>query len=109
MNSITQLPQTHDGNTAIIVFLDRLSKMTVLAPAKTQVVAKKLATIFMDKVCSSFGILESTVSDKDTRFTSLFFKEICSRWSIKQNVSTAFHPQTDGQRERESLESLKRC
>ena len=100
MDLITQLPQTHDGNTAIIVFVDRLSKMTVLAPTKTQIGAKEFAQIFMDRVCSRFGIPESIVSDRDTRFTSLFFKEVCSRLSIKQNMSTAFHPQTDGQTER---------
>ena len=100
MDLITKLPKTSNGNTAIIVFVDRLSKMAILAPAKTEIGAKEYAGIFIDRVCSRFGFPESIVSDRDTRFTSAFFKEVCSRLNIKQNMSTAFHPQTDGQTER---------
>ena len=92
--------QTERGQTAIIVFVDRMSKMTVLSPARTDMGAKEVAHIFMDKVCSRFGFPKSIVSDRDTRFTSAFFKEVCLHLSIKQNMSTAFHPQTDGQTER---------
>ena len=100
MDLITQLPKTEKGHTAIIVFVDRLSKMTVLSPARTDMGAKEVAHIFMDKVCSRFGFPKSIVSDRDTRFTSAFFKEVCLHLNIKQNMSTAFHPQTDGQTER---------
>ena len=94
MDLITQLPETHNGNTAIVVFVDRLSKMAILAPVKTGINAKDYAHVFMDRVGSKFGIPESIVSDRDPRFTSAFFKEMCLRLGIKQNMSTAFHPQT---------------
>lgn len=100
MDLITQLPPTNLGNTAIIVFVDRMSKMTILAPAKTTIGAREFAQIFMEKVCCRFGIPEYLVSDRDGRFTSAFFKEVCSRLGIKQSMSTAYHPQTDGQTER---------
>ena len=100
MDLITQLPKTEAGNTAIVVFVDRMSKMTVLTAAKTAMGAKDFAHLFMDRVCSRFGFPDSIVSDRDTRFTAAFFKEFCLRLGIKQNMSTAFHPQTDGQTER---------
>ena len=100
MDLITQLPQTADGHTAIVMFVDRLSKMAILAPTKTTLGAKEFAQLFMERVFSRIGIPESILSERDTRFTSAFFKEFCQWLGIKQNMSTAFHPQTDGQTER---------
>ena len=100
MDLITQLPETNNHNTAIVVFVDRLSKMAILAAVKTSISAKEFAHVFMDKVCSRFGVPDTIVSDRDPRFTSAFFKEVCLGLDIRQNMSTAFHPQTDGQTER---------
>ena len=100
MDLITQLPPTHNGNTAIVVWVDRLSKMVILAPAKTAIGSKEFAQLFMERFCSRVGFPESIVSDRDPRFTTAFFVDLCKAFHIKQRMSTAFHPQTDGQTER---------
>ena len=61
---ITQLPETNNHNTAIVVFVDRLSKMAILAAVKTSISAKEFAHVFMDKVCSRFGVPDTIVSDR---------------------------------------------
>ena len=47
-----------------------------------------------------YGILAKVITNRDTRFTSKFAKEQCDALQIKKNISTAYHPQTDGQSER---------
>ena len=56
------------------------------------------------------GILTKLISDRDTRFTSSWFKELCRALGVAQNLSTAYHPQTDGQSERtnQTMEGLLR-
>jgi hypothetical protein len=100
MDLITQLPETLRGHSAIIVFVDRLTKMVHLAPATTSVSSQEFAQIFLKEVYAKHGMPKSIVSDRDPRFTSDFFREFCRCLEIEQNLSTAFHPQTDGQTER---------
>ena len=96
----TQLPKTENGHTAIIVFVDRLSILTVLSPARTDMGAKEVAYIFMDKVCSRFGFPKSIVSDRDTRLRLLSSGRCAYTSALSRTCNTAFHPQTDGQTER---------
>ena len=103
MDIITQLPETPRGNSAIAVFVDRLTKMTHLAATKTSFTSKEFADHFLKEVFAKHGCLKDIVSDRDARFTSEFFQEVCQQLRVKQNMSTAYydyHPQTDGQTER---------
>jgi transposase InsO family protein len=59
-----------------------------------------VAKLFKDRVFPFTGLPKKIISDRDTRFTSMFFVEICSQLGIKQNLSSAYHPQTDGQSEK---------
>jgi transposase InsO family protein len=59
-----------------------------------------LAMEYKQKVFPFVGIPSKIILDRDTRFTSHFAKEVCAQLRIKQNVSTAYHPQTDGQLEK---------
>jgi len=97
---ITQLPETVKGHTAIITFVDRLTKMTHLVPTATTVGGKKFADIFIKEIFFKHGLPTSIVSDRDPRFTSDFSKEFNRQMGIEQHMSTAFHPQSDGQTER---------
>lgn len=110
MDLITQLPETKRGNTAIVVFVDRLSKMVRLVPVKTSIDAEEYAHVFVREVFAKHGLPASIVSDRDPRFTSEFFQQLCKLLDIKQRMSTAFHPQTDGQTERmnRTLEEMLR-
>ena len=100
MDLITQLPETLHGNSAIIVFVDRLTKMVRLVPAATSIGAKDFAHAFTREVYSKHGMPISIISDRDPRFTSDFFRDFCRHLQIELHMSTAFHPESDGQTER---------
>ncbi len=100
MDLITKLPSTKSGNDAIIVYVDRLSKMVHFRACTTKITAVDLADYFLQDVIRLHGIPAEIMSDRDSKFTSTFWKAMCSRLKIQQCMSTSFHPQTDGQTER---------
>ena len=108
---ITRLPESVRGNNAIIVFVDRLSKMVHLAPTTMKVTSQEYAEIFLKEVYSKHGMPTDIVSDRDPRFTSEFFRLFCQSLGIQQNMSVAFHHETDGQTERmnQFVESVLRA
>lgn len=110
MDLITHLPTTVRGHTAIVVFVDRLTKMAHLAPSYDTLSAAGFADLFLTEVFRRHGLPESIVSDRDSRFKSAFFSTICSHLGISQNMSSAFHAETDGQTERtnRTLEDMLR-
>lgn len=100
MDLIVSLPQTSAGFTAIAVFVDRLSKMTHLAPCRDDTSAETLAEIFVQNVFKLHGLPSQIVSDRDPRFTGKFWRALMQRLEVSQAMSSAFHPQTDGNTER---------
>lgn len=100
MDLITDLPVTPRGHDSILVFVDRLSKMVHFAPTTKSAGADEMARLYVDKVWSLHGLQSEIVSDRDPRFTGHFWKEVLRIVGTKQAMSTAFHPQTDGQTER---------
>jgi len=82
------------------VFVDRLSKRVHLAPVDTSITAPQLARVFVDTVVKHHGVPEIIVSDRDPRFVSDFWGSLFRLLGTQLNISTAFHPQTDGQTER---------
>ena len=100
MDFITQLPPSTKGNDAIMVVVDRLSKMTHAIPNKTNDSAEDCAKLFVDKIYCSHGLPLEIISDRDTKFTSDFWKELMRLLNVKQGMSTSYHPRTDGQTER---------
>ncbi len=110
MDLITQLPRTKRGNDAIIVVVDKLTKMSHFIACKTAISATEVATLFMNEIVRHHGLPSSIVSDRDARFTSSFWKSLWKLLGTKLNMSTAFHPETDGQTERmnRTLEQMLR-
>jgi hypothetical protein len=100
LDLITDLPETKDGHTAIVVFVDRLSKMVHLAPCTKNVDAEGLGELIEHHIFRLHGVPQDLVSDRDVRFKSTFWQESCSGLNIKLSRSTAQHPQSDGQTER---------
>ena len=100
MDFIVQLPRTRNGKDAIVVFVDRLSKMVHFAASTTTATAEDTARIFRHDVFRLHGVPMQLVTDRDSKFTAAFWKEVCRLLGIEQAMSTAFHPQTDGQTER---------
>lgn len=111
MDLITALPKTKHGHDAIMVVVDRLTKMVHFAPTVTSVTPPQLAKLFFDTVFRHHGFPRSIVSDRDPRFTSLFWKSLFkNHMGTKLAMSSANHPQSDGQTERanRTLEDLIR-
>ena len=101
MDFIVGLPQS-DGFTQIWVVVDRLTKMAHFVPLRTgaKSPAKDLAIAFAREVWRLHGLPADIVSDRGSVFISNFWKELMEHLGVELNLSTAFHPQTDGQTER---------
>jgi hypothetical protein len=82
------------------VFVDRLSKRILIAPTTDEVTAEGVAALFLGTVFRHHGLPLELVSDRDPRFTSAFWRSLAERLGTRLNMSTAAHPQTDGQTER---------
>ena len=102
MDFITGLPVS-EGFNAICTVVDRLSKERHYAPCVATdqgTSAEATADILMRYVFRSHGLPESIISDRGPQFVSLVWKALCQRLKIDVKLSTAFHPETDGQTER---------
>lgn len=97
---ITDLPETPSGHTAIFVVVDMLTKMAHFVPTVTALNTEGLARLFVREVWRLHGLPQEIISDRDPRFTGHFTREVCRLIGTKQSMSTAFHPQSDGQTER---------
>ncbi|KAE8955818.1 hypothetical protein PF011_g31683 [Phytophthora fragariae] len=100
MDFIFGLPRDAEGRTGVLVFVDRFSKMVHLAPVAAEVTADESAELFLDLVFRHHGLPESIVSDRDPRFTSAFWTRLFALLDTRLLMSTAAHPETDGQTER---------
>ncbi|GMF52190.1 unnamed protein product [Phytophthora fragariaefolia] len=94
------LPPDVAGNTGVVVFGDRLSKMAHLAGVPDTIDGEGTATLFLDRVFRQHGLPEAVVSDRDPRFTGKFWTSMFAVLDTRLDMSTADHPQTDGQTER---------
>ena len=96
MDFITKLPRTSRGNDTIWVIVDRLTKSAHFLPMKETYSMDKLAKLYVNDIVSLHGVPLSIVSDRDSRFTSRFWKSFQDALGTKLNLSIAYHPQTDG-------------
>ena len=100
MDFIFGLPPDAQGRTGLLVFVDRLSKMVHLAAVHDSITAEQTAHLFMDLVFRMHGMPIDIVSDRDPRFTASFWQELFRLLGTSLSMSTADHPETDGQTER---------
>ncbi len=91
-----------DSYDLILVIVDRLTKMVHYVPVKITIDAPDLAKMIINVVVRHHGVLESIVTNQSSLFTSKFWFSLCYFLGIKRKLSTAFHPQTDGQTERQN-------
>jgi len=99
MDFVSGLPRGNRGNDAISVIMDQLTKSALFLPLKMTDPDDKLAKIYMNEVVRLYGVPTSIVSDRDPRFTSRLWLSIQRALGMNLSISTAFHPQTDGQSE----------
>jgi transposase InsO family protein len=107
MDFITGLPACKDKRggadfDAVLVVVDRYSKMSRYIPCHKTITAPQLAERLWESVFSLFGTPDGIVSDRGTVFTSQFWSAFCHYLYIERRLSTAYHPQTDGQTERQN-------
>ena len=101
MDMITCLPLTSRGHDTIVVFVDKFSKMVHFVPCKMGATsAIHMAQLFFDNIVRLHGVPRRLISDRDPRFTSDFWRQLLHLVGTTVALSSAFHPQTDGQTER---------
>jgi transposase InsO family protein len=100
MDFVVQLPLTKDGFDAIFVVVDRMSKMIHPILTRTNITAEEAASQFFREIFRIHGLPKSIVSDRDAKFTSTFWRALFKLTGTALDMSTAYHPQTDGQTER---------
>jgi hypothetical protein len=99
MDFIVSLPKS-SGFDSITVYVDRLSKQLHLSPCLSTIDAPSTASLFVRDVVRLHGVPSEIVSDRDPKFTSKFWKSLFALLKTKLSMSTAAHPESDGQTER---------
>jgi hypothetical protein len=97
---IVGLPRTQAGYDSIWVTVDRLIKVAHFILVKTTYSGAKLAELYMSRIVCLQGVPKKIMSDRGSQFTSKFWEKLHESMDTKLNLSSAYHPQTDGQIER---------
>ena len=111
MDFIVGLPVTPDGFDAILTVTDKATKAVKLIPGKVEGDALYWAIRFWDYVVSDWGLPKAIISDRDGRFLSSFWRALFEKVGTTLAMTTAYHPQADGQSEKtnQTVEILLRC
>ncbi|GJT89606.1 reverse transcriptase domain-containing protein [Tanacetum coccineum] len=111
MDFITKLPRSKSGYDTIWVVVDRLTKSAHFLAIREDYSTEKLAKIYVDEIVARHGVPVSIISDRDGRFTSRCWQTVQKALGTRLDMSTAYHPQTDGQSERtiQTLEDMLRA
>ncbi|GJV48981.1 putative reverse transcriptase domain-containing protein [Tanacetum coccineum] len=100
MDFVTKLPKTTNSYDTIWVIVDRLTKSAHFLPMRENDPMEKLMKLYMKEVVTRHGVPISIISDRDVRFTSLFWQALHKALGTRLDMSTAYHPEIDGQSER---------
>ncbi|PHJ15850.1 retrotransposon ty3-gypsy subclass [Cystoisospora suis] len=108
---IMGLPKGDMGYDAIITLVCQLTKMARFTPTFQTAVAERVGKMLVREVIRLHGVPAAIISNRDSRFTSDVWQEMCKRLNITLKMSTAYHPQTDGLAERtnQTIEQMLRC
>ncbi|GJT76004.1 putative reverse transcriptase domain-containing protein [Tanacetum coccineum] len=111
MDFVTKLPKSSQGYDTIWVIVDRLTKSAIFVPMRETDPMEKMARIYLNEVVTRHGILVSIIYDCELRFASNFWMSLQKALGTNLDMSTAYHPQTNGQSERtiQTLEDMLRA
>jgi len=98
MDLIIQLPESNSYN-AIYVIVNRLTKRAYFTPINNRFLSKDMAQLLYDKVYPLYGLPLQIILDKGVQYSAKLFQEWYKILGIESTMSTAYHPQTDGQTE----------
>jgi hypothetical protein len=96
MDFITGLPKSTKQNDAIMVMVEKLSNSAHFVPVKSTCKAIDIANIFMKEIFRLHGMPKEIVYNRDTKFTSSFWKSLMTGFETKLLFNIAYQPQTDG-------------
>src|SRR5712672_2582604 len=110
LDFIVKLPESEGFNTILTITDHDCSKAAIFTPCNETIDAAGVAKLYATHVFPHYGLPKKVISDRDPHFASNFSCKMCSLLGIKQNISSAYHPQMDGQSERmnQSLEQYLR-
>jgi hypothetical protein len=108
---LSKEPVTGKESDSIFVITDRLTKYAYMIPFNETCTAEDIAYVFLREIVANHGTPDEIISDRDKLFTSKFWTTLIALLGTKHKLSTAFHPQTDGQTERlnQTMETYLRC
>lgn len=111
MDFVVRLPKTTKGYDSIWVIVDRLTKSAHFIPVCSTYSMDRYAQLYVQEIVRLHGVPLSIVSDRDSKFLSLFWRSLHKALGTQLSFSTAYHPQTDGQSERtiQILEDMLRA
>ncbi|GJT52063.1 putative reverse transcriptase domain-containing protein [Tanacetum coccineum] len=107
----SKLPKSSQGYDTIWVIVDRLTKSAIFVPMRETDPMEKLARMYLKEVVTRHGMPVLIICDRDPRFASNFWRSLQKALGTNLDMSTAYHPQTDGQSERtiQTLEDMLRA
>ncbi|GJW84159.1 putative reverse transcriptase domain-containing protein [Tanacetum coccineum] len=97
MDFVNKLPRTSSGHDTIWVIVDRLTKSAYFQPIHKDYKMESLARLYLNEIVARHGVSISIISDRDSRFTSRFWQSMQEALGTRLEISTAYHPQTDGE------------
>nr|GFC66424.1 reverse transcriptase domain-containing protein [Tanacetum cinerariifolium] len=111
MDFVTKLPKSLQGYDTIWVIVDRLAKSAIFEPMRETDLLEKLAKLYLKEVVARHGIPVSIICDHDPRFASRFWRTLQKALGTSLDMSTAYHPETNGQSKRtiQTLEDMLRA
>ena len=111
MDFVTHLPRTPQRHVAVWVIVDRLTKSAHFLAVRMTFTLERFFRLHIREIVRLHGVPVSIVSDRDPRFMAHFWKSFQKAMGTRLTMSTAFHPQTDGQSERtiQVLEDMLRA
>ncbi|GJY69532.1 putative reverse transcriptase domain-containing protein [Tanacetum coccineum] len=111
MDFITMLPRSKSRNDTIWVIVNRLTKSAHFLAIREDYSTERLAKIYVDEIVARHGVPVSIISDRGGRFMSRCWQTVQKALGTRLDMSTAYHPQTDGQSERtiQTLEDMLRA
>ena len=99
MDFITKLPMSQGYDSILTVTDHDCSKAVILIPCRETITAEGVAGLYVKHVFTRYGLPSKIISDRNPRFASKFTRTLCEGLQIRQNISTAYHPRTNGQSE----------
>jgi hypothetical protein len=106
MDFVGPMPMTARGRDGVLVIVDKFTKRAFYEAISMEATAKDVATIVFNRIVRHQGLPRSIISDRDTRFMSDFWSSLWDALGSKLKKSTSYHPQSDGQTERQNRSML---